>query len=209
MQYHRLFYCILFISVGLVACQEPPTAADKKIPDSPNSEKGTFAYDVDFLKVHHPDMILLGSKADGPRVLVLPAYQGRVMTSTTNVNTGRSFGWINYDLIANQTPQPHFHAFGGEDRIWLGPEGGQFSIFFKPKTDFVFENWFVPKAFDTEPFQLVESSTDQATFKKELQLTNYSGTNFDVGLKRTVRLLTDSSLFSLLGMTLPGDCQAV
>jgi hypothetical protein len=25
---------------------------------------------------------------------------------------------------------PHINVFGGEDRFWLGPEGGQFSIFF-------------------------------------------------------------------------------
>ena len=209
MKYPRFLSVVLFVSAILYACQEPQRAADKKNPDSLPSAKGTFAYDVDFLKVYHPDMILLGSKADGPRILVLPAYQGRVMTSTTQVNRGQSFGWINYDLISSQTPQPHFHAFGGEDRIWLGPEGGQFSIFFRPKTDFVFENWYVPRAFDKEPFEVGTVSADQATFHKELQLTNYSGTSFNVGLQRTVRILSDSMLFNLLGMDLPGDCQAV
>ena len=92
-------------------------------------EKGTFAYDLEFLKKYHKDLILLG---DGDaQLILLPAYQGRVMTSTAEGDAGLSYGWINHDLIASGKFTEHFSAFGGEDRLWLGPEGGQFSIYFK------------------------------------------------------------------------------
>ena len=51
-------------------------------------------------------------------------------------DTGASFGWINRQLIASGKLLPHMNAFGGEDRFWMGPEGGQFSIFFAPGVKF-------------------------------------------------------------------------
>src|SRR5436309_3173320 len=64
------------------------------------------------------------------RIVVCPELQGRVMTSTATGMGGLSFGWINRDLISSGGKRPHINAYGGEDRFWLGPEGGQFSIFF-------------------------------------------------------------------------------
>jgi hypothetical protein len=104
-----------------------------------NMQQGTFAYDVDFLKRYHPDLIELGE--GDARLVVLPAYQGRVMTSTAEGDTGLSFGWINHELIASGKFTEHFSAFGGEERFWLGPEGGQFSVYFKKGKDFVVDNW--------------------------------------------------------------------
>ena len=136
--------------------------------------KGTFGFDLQFLKQYHKDLILLGDDADaGAQIIIIPAYQGRVMTSTTDGNGGMSFGWINYDLIDSNKEEEHFHAFGGEERFWLGPEGGQFSIFFKKGDPFDFDHWYVPKAIDTEPFILVSSSKTEANFQREIYLKNY------------------------------------
>ena len=117
--------------------------------------KGTFGYDLDFLKEQHKDLVLLSDDSSKAQLIVLPAYQGRVMTSTAAGNEGSSFGWINYDLIASGKKAEHIHAFGGEERFWLGPEGGQFSIYFKKGIEFTYDNWLVPKEIDTEPFTLV------------------------------------------------------
>ena len=115
------------------------------------NRKGTFGFDLQFLKQYHKDLILLGDGLDsGAQIIILPAYQGRVMTSTADGNGGMSFGWINYELIDSNKEEEHFHAFGGEERFWLGPEGGQFSIFFKKDHPFDFDHWYVPKAIDTE-----------------------------------------------------------
>ena len=65
------------------------------------------------------------------RLLLTPDLQGRVLTSTANGENGYSFGWLNYNLISSGKFLPHCNNFGGEDRYWLGPEGGQYSIFFK------------------------------------------------------------------------------
>ena len=57
------------------------------------------------------------------------------------------------ELIASGKIQPHMNAFGGEDRFWMGPEGGQFSIFFAKGAKFELADWFTPAPFDTQPFK--------------------------------------------------------
>lgn len=172
--------------------------------------KGTFGYDLQFLKQYHKDLILLGDGSDaGAQIIILPAYQGRVMTSTANGNGGMSFGWINYDLIDSNKEEEHFHAFGGEERFWLGPEGGQFSIFFKKGDPFDFDHWYVPKAIDTEPFILVSSSKTEANFQREMNLKNYSGFEFNLRVNRHIRLLSKTEIPLLLGFPLPENLQVV
>ncbi|NLX13730.1 MAG: hypothetical protein GXY44_08780, partial [Phycisphaerales bacterium] len=59
-----------------------------------------FGQDVAFLKQHADAFVL--TAPDGPAAIaVVPAYQGRVMTSSTEGDKGFSFGWINYELIAS------------------------------------------------------------------------------------------------------------
>ncbi len=172
--------------------------------------KGTFGYDLQFLKQYHKDLILLGDGSDaGAQIIILPAYQGRVMTSTADGNGGMSFGWINYDLIDSNKEEEHFHAFGGEERFWLGPEGGQFSIFFKKGDPFDFDHWYVPKAIDTEPFILVSSSKMEANFQREMYLKNYSGFEFNLRVNRHIRLLSKTEIPLLLGFPPPENLQVV
>jgi len=172
--------------------------------------KGTFGFDLQFLKQYHKDLILLSDGSDsGAQIIILPAYQGRVMTSTADGNGGMSFGWINYDLIDSNKEEEHFHAFGGEERFWLGPEGGQFSIFFKKGDPFDFDHWYVPKAIDTEPFILVSSSKTEANFQREIYLKNYSGFEFNLKVNRHIRLLSKTEIPLLLGFPLPENLQIV
>ena len=172
--------------------------------------KGTFGYDLQFLKQYHKDLILLGDESDsGAQIIILPAYQGRVMTSTADGNGGMSFGWINYDLIDSNKEEEHFHAFGGEERFWLGPEGGHFSIYFKKGDPFDFDHWYVPKAIDTEPFILVSSSKTEANFQREIYLKNYSGFEFNLKVNRHIRLLSKTEIPLLLGFPLPENLQIV
>ena len=174
------------------------------------NRKGTFGFDLQFLKQYHKDLILLGDGSDsGAQIIILPAYQGRVMTSTADGNGGMSFGWINYDLIDSNKEEEHFHAFGGEERFWLGPEGGQFSIFFKKGDPFDFDHWYVPKAIDTEPFILVSSSKTEANFQREMYLKNYSGFEFNLKVNRHIRLLSKTEIPLLLGFPLPENLQIV
>lgn len=173
------------------------------------AEKGTFGYDLAFLKKYHPDLVLLKDPASGAQLIVLPAYQGRVMTSTAGGEKGISYGWINYDLIAEGTFSEHFTALGGEERFWLGPEGGQFALYFKKGTDFTFNNWYVPKSMDSEPFNLVSSSATEAKFEKTMHLENYTGTGFDLRINRTISLLDQKSISEFLGIELSAEIRSV
>ena len=169
-------------------------------------QKGTFGYDLEFLRKHHKDLVVLEN--GDAQLIVLPAYQGRIMTSTAEGNAGASFGWLNHELIASGKFTEHFSAFGGEERFWLGPEGGQFSIYFKKGVDFTFENWFVPKELDTEVFDLVASDKTSVQFEKQMHLDNFSGIGFDLKVNRNISLLSDSTIQQLLGK-LPAGVKAV
>ncbi len=151
-----------------------------------------FGEDTAFLE-KHTDIIVLKDKQGDAKVAVVPAWQGRVMTSAAGGDAGLSYGWINRELIESGKILPHMNAFGGEDRFWMGPEGGQFSIFFEKGVKFDFANWFTPAIFDTLPFKVISKSTDKVLFGAEFSLTNYSGTKFDVAVKRDVRLLNTAT----------------
>jgi hypothetical protein len=163
-----------------------------------SSRAASFGDDVAFLR-QHTDVVVLGDSGGQAKVAVAPGWQGRVMTSTAAGDDGRSFGWINRELIESGKLQPHMNAFGGEDRFWMGPEGGQFSIYFAKDAKFEFANWFVPAVFDTLPYKLDSQKPDSAVFTSEFTLTNYSGTIFDVGVQREVRLLGDPAAWKQLG----------
>jgi hypothetical protein len=168
-------------------------------PFSDRASAATFGDDIAFLK-SHTDVIVLADKKGEAKLAVVPQWQGRVMTSTAGGDDGLSFGWINRGLISSGKILPHMNGFGGEDRIWMGPEGGQFSIFFAKGTKFEFANWFTPAVFDTLPFKVVSHSKRKAAFSAEFDLTNYSGTIFSVSLKREVQLLDAAAAWKKLGV---------
>ena len=168
-----------------------------------------FGEDVAFLKKHTDAIVLRRGDA---AVVVAPAYQGRVMTSSATGDDGNSYGWLNYKLIAKGVVPPEeakgtleskIHVFGGEERFWLGPEGGQFGIFFAPGAKFDFADWKTPPAIDTEAFDKVSSDDTEAVFARNFTVTNQSGTKFDVGVERTVRLLDREQTAQALGVTIP------
>jgi len=166
-------------------------------------DAATFGNDVAFLQAH-TDIIVLSNANGLAKAAIAPAWQGRVMTSTAGNDAGRGFGWINRELIASGKRLPHINAFGGEDRFWMGPEGGQFSIYFAKGAKFDLANWFVPAPLDTLPFKTTSRSQDRASFALDFALTNYSGTRFQVAVNREVRLLDTSAAWEKLGLP-PSD----
>ena len=162
----------------------------------------TFGEDAAFLRRHTP-LIVLSDQSGRSRIAVAPAWQGRVMTSTAEGDSGVSFGWINRELIASGKLQPHINVFGGEDRFWLGPEGGQFSIFFARGAKFELSDWYTPPPLDTLPFATVQPSESSAHFRAAFAITNYSGTRFEVQVDREVVVLTPEGVTERLGMKQP------
>jgi hypothetical protein len=170
--------------------------------------QGAFNEDVAFLQ-RHTDVVILTDQSGLGRVAVLPKMQGRVMTSTASGPNGYSFGWINRELVAAGQPVPHMNAYGGEDRFWLGPEGGQFSIFFDKGVAFDLEHWFTPAAVDTEAWELVSKSARAAVLRKTMQVKNYSGTVFDLRAEREVRVLERDAALQRLNATTGADVKMV
>jgi len=162
---------------------------DTTVLIEPSFEKGTFGYDKTFLKKNYKKSIVLESNDHKSMLVLSPELQGRVMTSTLNGDQGASFGWLNYNLISSKEVKEHINPTGGEERFWLGPEGGQYSIYFKPGVPFDFENWYVPAVLDTEEFEIVEHDRISAVFHKEMNLINYSGTKLAIDVTRSVSLL--------------------
>ena len=167
-----------------------------------------FMDDVSFLR-QYTDVQILSSPDSLAQIAVLPGMQGRVMTSTANGGDGLSFGWINRELIVSGENNKHINAFGGEDRFWLGPEGGQFSIFFAKGDPFDLEHWWTPAPFNEGAFDIAQQGADFIHFTKRMQLVNYSGTSFQVELNRVVRLLKKNSVNARFSYEFPPELKMV
>ncbi len=164
----------------------------------------TFKSDVTFLR-EHVDTIVLRDSTGQAQLAVVPAYQGRVMTSTADGDSGTSFGWINYGQVTKGMDRgAQINVFGGEERFWLGPEGGQYSLFFSPGEEFEFTNWQTPPLIDTQPFDVVEQDASKVVFQAKAALQNYSKAKFQFTVTRSVELLARDVAAESLGVELDG-----
>ncbi|MFT3945905.1 MAG: hypothetical protein QM763_02930 [Agriterribacter sp.] len=188
-----------------MSCNE---TQQKKTVDATPPEKGSYAYDAAFLKKYLNNIIELRNN-DGARVLLTGDYQARVMTSAASNDTGNSFGWINYDLIAAQKFKQQFNAVGGEERLWIGPEGGQYSFYFKKGDSFNIKHWQVPPVIDTVAYKVVHEDSSSATFSKEATVDNFSGTTFKIEITRSIHLLDQALLQTRLNTAVPAGVKWV
>ena len=158
-----------------------------------------FDDDVTFLK-KYSQVIELTDTRKKSRIAVMPGLQARVMTSTSGGPANLSYGWINRSFFEARDTSVHMNAFGGEERIWLGPEGGQFSIFFAKDSAFTFENWHTPRLIDLDAYEIVSQTPQSASFTKSAVLTNYSGTQFNIRIDRDIKVLDSEEAFRMLGV---------
>lgn len=152
---------------------------------------------VVFLGKHTEVVELKG--AEGARVAVCPGWQGRVMTSTCGGAEGLSFGYINEPYVEAGRHNPHFANFGGEDRMWLSPEGGQFSLWFKPGAAQNLDHWFTAPALNEGAWGVAAHGADFCRMEQPMQLENASATRFELNVTREVRLLSARDLPELFG----------
>lgn len=165
------------------------------------SQPQTFDRDAAFLS-RHAETIVLRSEDGLSQIAVVPRYQGRVMTSTAGGETGDSYGYLNYDLIRSGEPVPKISVWGGEDRFWMGPEGGQFAIFFEKGDEFTLDDWQTPAPIDSAAYDVVSQTDRSVTLTHTCSLTNYSGTQLDVRVDRVVRLVDRDAVARDLGVDL-------
>ena len=196
----RLLFIIPFFLMSLMflACHNHDSSGSAYAP-------GSFGYDLHFLS-SHDSVIVLSSGSSS--VVVSPRYQGKVLTSTASGDSGLSFGWIHYKAFSGPL-DPHMNAYGGENRFWLGPEGGKFSLFFPPGAKMEFANWKTPAPFDTEAWDVIARSSSAVEMRKDMQLVNYAGTRLSLSVDRSVSILDRSSIDSFLGVSLDPAVAAV
>lgn len=140
------------------------------------------------------------------------------MTSSAGGTSGTSLGWIHRQNIKTGILPPeqrtelakHIHIFGGEERFWLGPEGGQYALFFSPEASgYDFAQWKTPAVIDTEAFDVESSDDTKILFRKDAVIQNRKGTRFHIGIRRSVEILPDGNISALAGMSLPETMKVV
>lgn len=166
----------------------------------------SFASDLEFLQ-QHGDVTVLEAPHGG-RVVVSAKYQARVMTSAVGAH-GSSLGWVNRGPIAAGVTGTPFDNFGGEDRFWLGPEGGQFSLFFPPGAPFELSHWQTPRGFQEGAWDIVARGPAWVDFQRSFRVQNSSGHDFDAAVERRVELLDARAVTQSLGVALPERVQWV
>jgi len=170
-------------------------------------QQSTYADDRDFLSKHADTLEL--SAAQGACLAVVPAFQGRVMTSTLAGEAGAAYGWLNRRFIEQRRDDPAFNNYGGEDRFWLGPEGGQFGLWFACGEPFDVGHWKTPRGFGAGAFKVTGRTTCSVTMDVRFEVTNYSGAQFRCAVTRTINALTPGEVSQALGTTLPEGLSTV
>ena len=165
-----------------------------------------FADDVAFLSRFGAVKVL--ESPGGGRVAVSAKYQGRVMTSAVEPD-GPSLGFVNRPFIAGGKTGTLFDNYGGEDRFWLGPEGGQYALYFPAGKPFAFANWQTPRTTQEGAWETKDASALAVTFARRMEVTNYAGTAFTIGVERKVSLFSPDEAKDRLGLGLPAGVKWV
>jgi hypothetical protein len=162
----------------------------------PDPASRTFGDDVAFLR-RHADVEVL---SDGAAALaVVPAWQGRVATSTAAGPDAEGFGFLNDARIASDRADPQINVFGGEDRCWIGPEGSRFSLYFDVGAPMTFPQWRVPRCIDLDPWAVVARGPRSISFRHEAVLTNRAGSRFALRFDRDIALLSRAEAAARFG----------
>lgn len=155
----------------------------------------TYADDLALLR-ERVEVIELSGPGDA-RAAVVPAYQGRVMTSTLAGDGGASFGWLNERFIESGDESEQFNNYGGEDRFWLGPEAGQFGLWFREGEPFDLGHWRTPAGFNSGSFEVDSLKPEHVELATRFDVTNYSGTTFRCDLRRKIAMLDAGEIVQL------------
>jgi hypothetical protein len=91
----------------------------------------------------------------------------------------------------------------------LGPEAGQYGLYFPHGASFDLESWKVPPALQEGAWAILDRSDKQVTYTRSMVVTNYSGTRFEMRVDRIVRPLSPDAFARHFGAALPRDVKWV
>ena len=163
----------------------------------PKGERMSYRRTREFL-AEHAEVVEL-SDDRGARVGVCPAWVGRVMPSTCTGDDGPDFGFVNRAFIEAGQTNPQFNNYGGEERMWLSPEGGPFSLWFEPGAAQTLDNWVTPPAMNEGRWEVTARDDRTCRMTTSMRLQNASATPFQFDVARDVRLLDADDFGSLFG----------
>ncbi|HEY4102890.1 MAG TPA: DUF6786 family protein [Polyangiaceae bacterium] len=218
--------CLVFVAACAASCREPAAPAVQTAPvappmdpktnlrsaapatstappaPAPSVNGTTFDDDVAFLSKHGAVKVL--NAVNGAKIAISGSYQARVMTSAL-MNGGKSLGFINRAFIEAGKTGSQFDNYGGEDRFWLGPEGGQFGLYFPPQKPFTFDNWQTPHELQEGAWEIASESATSITFRHAIAAINYGEREFKVQVEREISLLDPDQASERLGLQIPKD----
>ncbi|WP_299552793.1 DUF6786 family protein [Seonamhaeicola sp.] len=177
----HLFYIFSFLFLT-ISCSAPT--------------KKNYNYYLNLLESEH-EVIELTSNEGDARILISPFHQGRILTSTYDNVEGVSNGWINEKALEDPAK-----SIGGEERLWIGPLGSQFSFYFQQIKPIHDDNWNVPATMDAAPYDLIHQDAKHVTLSKKMQLTNFVGTTFNLEVNRKIAILSKETIEDHLNIEL-------
>jgi hypothetical protein len=172
----------------------PPTVTARAAPAQIAAP--TLDDDLAFLRAHGPVQVL--EAPNGGRVVVSARWQGRVMTSAVEPH-GASLGFLHRRFIDDGKVGTPFDNYGGEDRFWLGPEGGQYGLYFPSGAPFGIRAWQTPHELQEGEWAVTARDVTHVTFSRTMHVVNWSGAAFDVSVERAVRVLSAEDVRARFG----------
>ncbi|MEN0050284.1 MAG: DUF6786 family protein [Bacteroidota bacterium] len=182
------------IAIFLFSCQNQ---AENKVEIT--YEKGTFGYNLEKLQAIEGLEVLENGDAI---IAVSGPFQARILTSSAKGKAGKSYGWVNLEMIEKGEQDSTMAYMGGESRMWFAPEWGPNSLFFPKGAVQVDSTMRAPHDLNNKKFTEIHRTASSLTFGGQLQLQNNNNYVFNLDIERTITLLSKEEIEKNLGITL-------
>lgn len=199
----KLFWTFQAVCASLLLC------ACGIVGDGARDDGGIRPFGRDLDMFAKCDVKILLLRDGNAAVAVSPENQGTVLTATLSGENGPSLGWFDRELVAMRQKQASKSPLGGLDRLFVGPEGGEFSIYFPDGASFSESSYVVPAELCSEKWETVSASKTRARFARDAEFVNALGTRMKARLDREVTLLTRANVAEILGVEIPDALEVV
>jgi hypothetical protein len=145
-----------------------------------------FADVKELLRQTGNDAYELRGRHGRPLVLVAPSLSARVMATSFDGENGCVNGFIDARAF-REGMRDIWDNWGGEERYWLAPEGGQFGLMFQGKEN-CFANYHVQSGFNNQSYSVTnfKNGDNSLTMEGGFELRNAVGTQFTVHCTRRI-----------------------